>query len=130
MDYYVSAQNIYNSTIFTSLSHAKTLESISDEPWSTSSSAIGRITCAVINTLNEAKNPLLREILIYNFSQRTLERVFVHKEWMFFSWLIGNESQRGTNIFPYNRFAVYAICLPRGAPIHPKLTQKKTLILY
>ena len=38
---------------------------------------LGRITCAVINTLNDVKWPLPWEFWIYNFSRRILERVLV-----------------------------------------------------
>ena len=44
---------IYNGIIFPSLNHAKIFESIPNEAWSTSSLAVGQITCAVINTSNE-----------------------------------------------------------------------------
>ena len=42
---------------------------------STSSSAVGQISCTVINTSNEAK--LLQEIWMHNFSKRIKKRVFV-----------------------------------------------------
>ena len=59
---------------------------------------LDRITCAVINTSNEVKSPLLWEFWIYNFSLRILERVHgwkhcKYKEWVsFFSGFMGNKS--------------------------------------
>ena len=113
--------NIYNGVIFPSLNHATI--SIPNEPRSTSSSAVGQISCAVINTSNEVKCPLLPEFWIYNFSRRILERVFVRRivnitNECLFSGFMGNESERGTNKSPK------AICLSR-APIHSPCTHKK-----
>ena len=69
--------NFYNGIIFPSLNHLKFFHSILDEQLSTSSSTVRQITCAVINTLNEIKCPLLPEFLIYNFSLRILESVSI-----------------------------------------------------
>ena len=55
--------DIYNGIMFPSLSHAKFSNSIPNEPLSTSSWAVGKITCAVINTSNGVKWLLLRIIL-------------------------------------------------------------------
>ena len=47
--------------LFPSLNHAKNFQSFPYEPWLTSSSAVGQITCKVINISNEVKCPLLQE---------------------------------------------------------------------
>ena len=62
-----------------------------------------RITCAVINTSNEVKCPLLWEFWIYNLSWRILERVFVgsivniRNECLFFwvhgEWIVARNKQ-------------------------------------
>ena len=65
---------------------------------------LDRITCAVINTSNEVKSPLLWEFWIYNISLRILERVLgwkhcKYKEWVSFflgSWGM-NRSAEQTN---------------------------------
>ena len=44
----------------------KFFESIPDEPRATSSSAVGQITCAVINTSNEVKCPLIGNLLLFS----------------------------------------------------------------
>ena len=64
---------------------------------------LDRITLAVINTSNEVKCRLLWEFLIYNFSQRILEKVFVgnivniRNECLFFwvhgEWIVARSKQ-------------------------------------
>ena len=86
------------------MNHVKIFESFPNEPQSTSSSAVGHITCAMINTSNEVKCLLLREFSIYNLPWRILERVFfgsivhvnIRNECLFFL-VMENESERGTN---------------------------------
>ena len=73
IDTYCFSINMYNGIVFPLLNHSNIFEPIPDEPRSTNSSEVGQITCAVINTSNEVKSPLLPEILIYNFSRRILE---------------------------------------------------------
>ena len=63
----------------------------------------GRITCAVINTSNEVKCPLLWEFWIYNFSRRILERVIdgrivnIRNECLYFwvhgEWIVARNKQ-------------------------------------
>ena len=55
----------------------KFFSSIPDEQSQQKVQQLGRITSAVINTLNEVRCPLLWEFWIYNFSRSILERVFV-----------------------------------------------------
>ena len=91
------------------LNHAKFFESIPDEPRPTSSSAVGQITCTVIIVSNEVKCLLLWEFRINNFSQRSLEMVFVGsivniKNKYLISRFMGNELECGTNKSPENRF--------------------------
>ena len=90
---------------------------------------LGRITRAVINTSNEVKCRLLWEFLIYNFSRRILERVFVGsivniRNECLFVWVHGEWIVVHTNKSPENRFMVHAIYLSR-ATIHSQWTQKK-----
>ena len=60
-----------------------------------------------------------------NFRRNLCWRHCKYKEWVsFFSRLMGNESQCGTNKSHENRFAVHAICLFSTA-IHFPLTEKK-----
>ena len=64
---------------------------------------LGRITHAVINTSNEVKCRLLWEFLIYNFSRRILERVFVGSivnirneclfVWVHGEWIVARNKQ-------------------------------------
>ena len=80
----------------------KIFDSIPNEPhavltW-TSSTAVGQIRCAVINTSNKFKCPLLREFWILNFSRRILKRIFVGstaniRNECLFSGFVGNESE-------------------------------------
>ena len=92
--YKYSSCYIYNGIIFPSLNHAKMLELTPDEPRSTSSSTVGQITYAVINTSNENKCLFLRKFWIYNF-RRTLwlERMSV----FFLGWWGMNQSAEQTN---------------------------------
>ena len=54
----------------------KIFDSFPYEPGLINSSAVRKILCAVIDTSNEVKCPLLQEFWIYNFSWRILERDF------------------------------------------------------
>ena len=82
----------------------KFFSSIPDEQSQQKVRRLGRITCAVIDTSNEVKCPLLWEFWIYNFSRRILERVLVRNivnirnECLFF-WVHGgmNRSAEQTN---------------------------------
>ena len=89
--------NIYNGNIFPSLNPAKIFQFISRWTESRKSSAVGPNHCAVINTSNEVKSPLLWEFWIYNFSLRILEGSFVGnivniRNECLFSGFMGNES--------------------------------------
>ena len=70
---------------------------------------LGRITCAVINTSNEVKCPLLWKFWIYNFSRRNLERIFVgsiiniRNECHFF-WIHGEQTNRTRTASRFTRF--------------------------
>ena len=91
---YGTCNNIYNGNIFPSLNPAKIFQFISQWTESTKSSAVGPNHCAVINTSNEVKSPLLWEFWIYNFSLRILERVLhwkhcKYKEWVSLFWVHG-----------------------------------------
>ena len=102
--------------------------SIPDEQSQQKVRQLGRITRAVINTSNEVKYRLLWEFLIYNFSRRILERVFVGSivnirneclfVWVHGEWIVTRNKQSSEN-----RFAVHAICLSR-ATIHSPWTLK------
>ena len=82
----------------------KCFSSIPDEQSQQKVRRLGRITCAVINTSNEVKFPLLWEFWIISFSRRILERVLVRNivnirnECLFF-WVHGgmNRSAEQTN---------------------------------
>ena len=62
---------------------------------------LGRITCAIINTSNEVKCPLLWEFWIKNFSRRISERVFVGNIanirneclffWVHWEWIVARD---------------------------------------
>ena len=127
-------KHFYNSIIFLSLRWTKWkfLVSIPDEPRSSSSLAVGKITHAVINASYIKwcfKLPVTAGFWIYNFSQRILERVFVGniiniRNDCLFSGFLGNESEHRTNKLPENCFAVHTICLSCGQ-IHFPWTKKK-----
>ena len=90
----------------------KIFSSFPDEQSQQKVRQLGRITCAVINTSNEVKSPLLWEFWIFNFSLRILERswvgsiVNIRNECLFFwvhgEWIearnkrIGREPLRGS----------------------------------
>ena len=82
----------------------KIFSSIPDEQSQQKVRRLGRITCAVINTSNKVKCPLLWEFWINSFSRRILERVLVRNivnirnECLFF-WVHGgmNRSAEQTN---------------------------------
>ena len=81
----------------------KFFSSIPDEQSQQKVRRLGRITCAVINTSNEVKCPLLWEFWINNFSRRILERVLVgnivniRNECLFFwvhgVWIVARNKQ-------------------------------------
>ena len=95
--------------IFTMVSHflcwtlLKKFCSIPDEQSQQKVRRLGRITCAVINTSNEVKCPLLWEFWINNFSRRTLERVLVGNIvnirneclffWVHWVWIVARNKQ-------------------------------------
>ena len=97
---------------------------------------LDRIPCAVINTSNEVKNPLLWEFWIYNFSLRILERVLgwkhcKYKEWVSFFWVhgewivarnkqIGREPLRGSRDLFVPRFDSF--------PMNPEKKDTHSLI--
>ena len=91
---------------------------------------LDRITCAVINTTNEVKSPLLCEFWIYNFSLRRVLgwKHCKYKEWVSFFWVhgewivarnkqIGREPLRGSRDLLVPRYDSF--------PMNP---EKKTLI--
>ena len=104
----------------------KFFSSIPDEQSQQKVRRLGRITCAVINTSNEVKCPLLWEFWINNFSRRILERVLVgnivniRKECLFFwvhgVWIVARNKQITRDLF-VPRYDSY--------PMNP---EKKTLI--
>ena len=125
--------------IFTMVSYClrwtllKFFSSFPDEQSQQKVRQLDRITCAVINTSNEVKSPLLWEFWIHNFSLRILEKVLgwkhcKYKGWVSFFWVhgewivarnkqIGREPLRGSHdlfVPRYNSF-----------PMNP---EKKTLI--
>ena len=74
---------------FLRLTLMKFFSSFPDEQSQQKVRQLCRITCAVINTSNEVKSPLLWEFWMYNFSLRILERVLgwkhcKYKEWVSF----------------------------------------------
>ena len=81
----------------------KFFSSIPDEQSQQKVRRLGRITCAVINTSNEVKYPLLWEFWINNFSRIILERVLVgnivniRNECLFFwvhgVWIVARDKQ-------------------------------------
>ena len=81
----------------------KFFSSIPDEQSQQKVQRLGRITCAVINTSNEVKCPLLWEFWINNFSRKILERVHVGNivniwyECLFFwvhgVWIVARDKQ-------------------------------------
>ena len=81
----------------------KYFSSIPDEQSQQKVRQLGRITHAVINTSNEVKCRLLWEFLIYNFSRRILERVFVGSivnirneclfVWVHGEWIVARNKQ-------------------------------------
>ena len=93
----------------------------------------GRITCAVINTSNEVKCPLLWELWIYNFPRRILERVIVgsivniRNECLYFwvhgEWIVARNKQITREPLRGSR----DLFVPRydSFPMNPK---RKTLI--
>ena len=94
---------------------------------------LGRITCAVINTSNEVKCPLLWEFWINNFSRRILERVLVGNIvnirneclffWVYGVWLVARNKQITRE--PLRGSRDLFVC----ATIHtPRTQEKKTLI--
>ena len=92
-----------------------------------------RITCAVINTSNEVKSPLLWEFWIYNFSLRILERVLgckhcKYKEWVSFflgSWGMNRSAEQTNRPRTASRFTRFVCPALRFIPHEPR---KKTLI--
>ena len=81
----------------------KYFSSIPDEQSQQKVRQLGRITRTVINTSNEVKYSLLWEFLIYNFSRRILERVFVGSivnirneclfVWIHGEWIVARNKQ-------------------------------------
>ena len=100
---------LFHFVIFTMVAYflrwtlQKFFSSIPDEQSQQIVRQLDRITCAVINTSNAVKCPLLWEFWIYNLSRRILERVFVGRivnirnECLFFwvhgKWIVARNKQ-------------------------------------
>ena len=123
-----SHRNIYNGNIFPSLNPAKIFQFISRWTESTKSPAVGPNNRAVINTSNEAKSPLLREFIIYNFSLRILERVLgwkhcKYKEWVSFfggSWGMNRSAEQTNRPRTASRFTRFVCPALRFIPHEPR----------
>ena len=89
---------------------------------------LDRITCAVINTSNEVKSPLLWEFWIYNFSLRILERVLgwkhcKYKEWVSFflcSWGMNRSAEQTNRPRTASRFTRFVCPALRFIPHEPR----------
>ena len=105
----VLRSNYIHCRIFTMVAYflhwtlLKYFSSIPDEQSQQKVWQLGRITCTVINTSNEVKCSLLWEFLIYNFSRRILESVFVGSivnirneclfVWIHGEWIVARNKQ-------------------------------------
>ena len=89
---------------------------------------LDRITCAVINTSNEVKSPLLWEFWIYNFSLIILERVLgwkhcKYKEWVSFflgSWGMNRSAEQKNRPRTASRFTRFVCSALRFIPHEPR----------
>ena len=89
---------------------------------------LDRITCAVINTSNDVKSPLLWEFWIYNFSLRILERVLglkhcKYKEWVSFflcSWGMNRSAEQTNRPRTASRFTRFVCPALRFIPHEPR----------
>ena len=125
---WTSLQYIYNGIIFPSLNPAKNVPFNSQWTESTKSSAVGPNHCAVINTSNEVKCPLLWEFRIYNFSRRILERVVVgsivniRNECLFFldSWGMNRSAEQTNRSRTASRFTRFVCPALRFIPHEPR----------
>ena len=127
------SENIYNVIIFSFLNPARFFSVQFPMNSQQKVRQLGRITCAVINTSNEVQCLLLWEFLIYNFSRRSLERVFVgsieniRNECLFFwvhgEWIVARNKQIAREPLRVSRY----LFVPRHDlfSVNP---EKKTLI--
>ena len=95
------------------------------------------ITCAVINTSNEEKSPLLWEFWINNSSLRILERVpgwkhCKYKEWVSFflgSWGMNRSAEQTNRPRTASRFTRFVCPALRFIPHEPRKKNTHSLIL-
>ena len=88
----------------------------------------GRISCAVINTSNEVKCPLLWEFWIYNFSQRIFRKSHCwthckYKEWVSLflgSWGMNRSAEQTNHPRTASRFTRFVCPALRFIPHEPK----------
>ena len=98
---------------------------------------LDRITCAVINTSNEVKSPLLWEFWIYNFSLWILERVLgwkhcKYKEWVSFflcSWGMNRSAEQTNRTRTASRFTRFVCPALRFIPHEPRKKDTHSLIV-
>ena len=106
----------------------KFFSSIPDEQSQQKVRQLGRITCAVINTSNEVKCPLLWVFWINNFSRRILERVLVgnivniSNECLFFlgSWGMNRSAEQTNHPRTASRFTRFVCPALRFIPHEPR----------
>ena len=119
--------NIYNDNIFLSLNPAKIFQFISQWTESTKSSAVGPNHCAVINTSNEVKSPLLWDFEFIIFLWGILERVLhwkhcKYKEWVSFflgSWGMNRSAEQTNRPRTASRFTRFVFPVLRFIPHEP-----------
>ena len=128
--------NIDNGNIFPSLNPAKIFSSFPDEQSQQKVRQLDRITCAVINTSNEVKSPLLWEFRIYNFSLRILERVLgwkhcKYKKWVSFclcSWEMNRSAEQTNQPRTASRFTRFVCPALRFIPHEHRKKDTHSLI--
>ena len=115
----------------------KLFSSFPDEQSQQKVRQLDRITCAVINTSNEVKSPLLWEFWIYNYSLWILERVLgwkhcKYKEWVSLflgSWGMNRSAEQTNRPRTALRFTRFVCPALRFIPHEPRKKDTHSLIV-